>query len=100
MHDTASRMIVAVMTIDLYVRHSQSLKDKRRVVKSVKERLRSKFNISIAEVDHQDNKKQATLALAMVGSDAGYVQGAMDLIRKELFLGGDAEVGRVEVEFV
>lgn len=93
-------MQLGVMTIDLYVRQSQSLKDKRRVVKALKERLRAKYNISIAEIDHQDSKKQATIALAMIGSDAAYVQGALESIRKELFVVPDAEVGRIEIEYL
>ena len=59
---------------------ARSLKDKRRVIKSFKDRLARNNKVSVAEVDAQDSHQTAVLAVAMVGSDAGYVQGALQRI--------------------
>lgn len=62
-------MTIGVLEIRLVVREAQSLKDKRRVVKSLKDRLRSRFDVAVAEVGHQDSRQQATLGVAVVGND-------------------------------
>ena len=60
---------VAVLHLELNVVQAQSLKDKRRALKSFKDRIRSVHNVSIAEVDALDHRQRAVLAVAMVGSD-------------------------------
>lgn len=71
-------MTVGILQITLNISDARSLKEKRRVVRSLKDRLRNRFNISIAEVGLQDYWKQAELGACMVGSDRKYVQGALD----------------------
>jgi uncharacterized protein len=73
-------MHVGVLTLDLAVYDAFSLKDKRRVVKSLKDRIRARFNVSVAEVDHLEAHRRATLAVAMVSGDAAYVHGCFDKI--------------------
>jgi uncharacterized protein YlxP (DUF503 family) len=73
-------MHVGVLTIDLAIYDAFSLKDKRRVVKSLKDRIRARFNVSVAEVDHLDVHRRATIAVAMVSGDAGYLHGCFDKI--------------------
>jgi len=65
--------VIALLTLDIHIPHAQSLKDKRMVVRSVKDRLRSKFNVSVAEVDHQDLWQRAQVSVVTVGSDEGYL---------------------------
>ncbi len=66
---------VAVLLVALFIPSSQSLKDKRMVLKSLKDRLRKKFNVSVAELDHQDKWQLATCGIAMIGSDHRYMEG-------------------------
>ena len=63
-------MRVGAGLIELHVHGSRSLKQKRGVVKSIIQRLRNRFNISVAEVDGQDTWQRAVLGLALVGGDA------------------------------
>jgi uncharacterized protein YlxP (DUF503 family) len=63
-------MHVGVMRLTLEVVGARSLKDKRQVVKSFKERVKSRLGISIAEVDHHDKLQRATLGVAVVSGDA------------------------------
>jgi len=61
---------VGILRLTLYLPESRSLKDKRRVLRSVKDRLRGQFNVSVAEVDHLDLWQKATVAVALVSKDA------------------------------
>lgn len=63
---------------------STSLKDKRRVVQSLKEQIRREFNVSVSEVDDLDSQTVATLAAAMTGNDARYINGALDKLLTSL----------------
>jgi uncharacterized protein YlxP (DUF503 family) len=63
-------MIVGSLRVRLLVREARSLKDKRQVVRSIKDRLRNRFNVSVAEVEAQDHHQLAVLGLAMVGNEA------------------------------
>jgi len=70
-------VVVLVAEVELYLPESGSLKDKRQVVKSVKERLRSRFNVSIAEVDHLELWQRCGLGLAVVSGDAARAEELM-----------------------
>ena len=63
-------MIVAVLQVELLLPESFSLKDKRFVVQGLKKRIRRGFNVSVAEVDHQDKWQRACLAVACVATDS------------------------------
>jgi uncharacterized protein YlxP (DUF503 family) len=73
-------MIVGSLRVRLLVRESRSLKDKRQVVRSIKDRLRNAFNVSIAEVDEQDHRQLVVLGMAMVSNEAGHVRSALEEI--------------------
>ncbi|MCX5729024.1 MAG: DUF503 domain-containing protein [Nitrospirae bacterium] len=68
-------IIVGLCTVELFIPESQSLKDKRQVLLSLKDRLREKFNLSVAEVDGQDLWQKAVLGLACVANEGRYVCG-------------------------
>lgn len=67
-------MVVGVRTWDLHLAGCQSLKDKRRIVKSLKDRLHQRFNVSAAEVDHQDLWQRAALACSVVTTDRRHAE--------------------------
>ena len=62
-------MVVGVIVWELHIEGCNSLKDKRAVVRSLKDRLRGRHNVSIAETDHQDTWQRAELSAAIVSSD-------------------------------
>jgi len=62
-------VIVGVMTWELHLHACQSLKDKRTIVKSLKDRMHNRFNISVAETAHHDLWQRAELTAAVVGTD-------------------------------
>jgi uncharacterized protein len=77
-------MIVGSMRVRLLVRESRSLKDKRQVVKSIKDRLRSQFNVSVAEIEAQDHRQLVVLGFAMVSNEAKHVRRALEEIARVL----------------
>ena len=71
-------IIVGICTVELFIPGSQSLKDKRHVLLSLKDRLREKFNLSVAEVDGQDLWQKAVLGLACVANEGRYANQVCD----------------------
>ncbi len=66
-----------LLTVRLHIPHARSLKEKRMVIRSLKERMRHKFNISVAETGQQDKWQVATLGIAMVGNDNRRIHAAL-----------------------
>jgi len=64
------KMNIGVCRIDLELPASHSLKDKRRVLRSIVERVQSRFNVAVAEVDRNDSWKRATLGITCVSNDS------------------------------
>jgi len=62
-------MHVGAMTVGLFIGESSSLKEKRRHLKSVIEKIKSRFNVSIAEVDHQDLWQRSTVGVSCVSNE-------------------------------
>ena len=82
-------MIVGTLKLRLVLRESHSLKDKRRVIKSLKDTLSNKFNISVAETDEQDVWQTAQVGVAAVGTDGSFVQSVLtSVVNYVRFFGG------------
>jgi len=74
------RMVVGTLNVKLAVFEAASLKDKRRVVNSLKDRIRGRFNVSVAEVGSLDHRQQAELGVALVANDGPFVKRCLDTI--------------------
>jgi uncharacterized protein YlxP (DUF503 family) len=70
-------MVVGTLSIRIVIRSSRSLKDKRRIIKGLKDRIRNKFNVSISETNAQDNHKYSIISVEMVGTDRQYVNSTL-----------------------
>jgi uncharacterized protein len=71
-------MVVGICTVELFISESRSLKDKRQVLHSLKDRLHGKFNLSVAEVDGQDLWQKAVLGMACVANEGGHVSQVLE----------------------
>lgn len=71
-------MIVKTLVLDLYIQNSNSLKDKRRVLKSLKQKCRQKFNISISELDEFDNFRRSILGIAVISTNDNFADQVLD----------------------
>jgi len=70
-------MPIAALTIELRIEHAQSLKDRRQVVRSLKEKLGHNFNISVAELDEAITWQSATIGVAAISGSRDYLTGLM-----------------------
>lgn len=77
---------VGVLTLEMRLDGSHSLKEKRHVVQSVKERLRNKFNVAVAEIDYHDLWQRALLAAVTVSSDHGHAEQVLQSVEREAAL--------------
>jgi len=74
---------IGVLTLELRLEHSHSLKDKRHVVLGLKQRLRNRFNVAVAEIDYQDLWQRALIAAVTVSSDHGRAEQVLQAAEKE-----------------
>jgi hypothetical protein len=91
-------MIVGVMTVQLHLNGIESLKQKRSIVKSVIGRLKSRFNISISEVERQDSKRLAVIGLSIVSNETRFINQQFDKIIEFMHGDGRFYLGEVERE--
>ena len=82
--------VIGVLTLDIVVEASHSLKEKRHVVKSLKDRLRERFNVAVAEIDGLDSWQHAVVAAVTVSSDKVFAEKVLNAVEShaESVLGG------------
>lgn len=91
---------VTLLTIELVIPHAQSLKEKRREVRGLKDRIRSKFNASVAEVGYQDKWQRAVLAVCLVGSDKRQLVSVSARIRTLCEEASDVTITAIDQEWL
>ncbi|MGH9500788.1 MAG: DUF503 domain-containing protein [Terriglobales bacterium] len=75
--------MIAQLTLELHIEAAQSLKDKRRVLRSLKDRLRSSFNVSVAELDASPLWNRATVAVVAISDSRDYLDGLMKNVERQ-----------------
>lgn len=93
-------MVVGVYTVELFISESQSLKDKRQVLHSLKDRLRGKFNLSVAEVDGQDLWQKTVVGMACVANESRHVQQVLEQALNVIKGMPAVEVVRTQLELI
>ena len=93
-----TKMIIGVMTVNISLPGINSLKGKRSVVKSLIGRLKSRFNISISEVDQQDNKVRAVIGISIVSNEGRFIDQQFDSIIEFMRNDGRFILGQIERE--
>ncbi len=73
-------MIVGILKVQLFMPEVNSLKSKRKEIRSIKDKLRHHFNLSVSEVEHQDLWQRSTLGIAVVGNEYSFVKETLDRI--------------------
>jgi uncharacterized protein YlxP (DUF503 family) len=92
-------VIVGLLTVELHIPGARSLKDKRMVLRGVKDRLK-KFNVAVAEVEHQDLWQRAGLAVVTVGDSTEFVDRALGSVADEIERIEPGLITRTAVEFL
>ena len=93
-------MVIGVLQIEIVIDGSESLKDKRRVVRSLKDRLHRWHQVSVAEVGKQESLTRGVLGIVLAGSDVPYAQSVLDKIVDKLKQGRGYYLDDYEVEIL
>lgn len=89
-------MIVGVITFELYIPGCNSLKAKRSSIKGMKERIRSRFNVSVAELDHNDKWQRSSLGVSIISNDRVHVEKVIGKITDLVY--GDRRVEVLDIK--
>jgi hypothetical protein len=76
-------MPVGLLTLEIHIEYAQSLKDKRQVLRSLKDRLRARFNVAVAEIAHQELLQRARIGIVTISGDTQYLEESMAAIAAE-----------------
>ncbi|HEX41324.1 MAG TPA: DUF503 domain-containing protein [Phycisphaerales bacterium] len=91
-------MIIGVLRVGMVMHGIDSLKGKRSIVKGVKGRLQSRFNVSVAEIEDHDRKNHAVLGIAVVATDGVFLDQQLDAILAFMRNDGRFYLGQIERE--
>jgi uncharacterized protein YlxP (DUF503 family) len=76
-------MPVGLLTLELHIQHAQSLKDKRQVLRSLKDRLRAKFNVAVAELEHHDKWQRSVVGIVTISGEEQHVEESLQQVLAE-----------------
>ncbi len=93
-------MVVGICRIGLRIPQTHSLKAKRQVLRKIKDRVKNKFNVSIAEVGENDKWQSSLLGLALVGNDRRQINSALDVVINFIENLNAAEIKNSELEIL
>lgn len=93
-------IFITLLTIELVIPYAQSLKDKRSAVRSLTDRIRNKFNASVAEVGYQDKWQRSIVAVCFVGGDKRHLESDTARIRTLCEEVTDVEIASIDQEWL
>ena len=94
------QLIIGLLTVDIFLPSSGSLKEKRIVIKGLKDKIRHKFNVSIAEVDFLDKWQRARLAIVQAGNSYNFIEKNMTAIFTLIEANGICEITDHNLEYM
>jgi uncharacterized protein YlxP (DUF503 family) len=92
-------MVVGLLSVELHLPGCRSLKDKRMVLRRIKDRL-AKFNVAVSEVEHQDLWQRAGLAVVTVSTDEAHADRELQAAASEIERVEPGLIARTEIEFL
>ena len=93
-------MVIGLLTLDLHFPGARSLKDKRQALRSLETRLRNKFNVAVAEVEHQDLWQRARVAVVTVNTDHGHLDATLNNVASEAHNAREIQVLDTQTEIL
>jgi uncharacterized protein len=93
-------MNVGLCILELHLPFAHSLKEKRRVIKGLKDRLKSRFNVSVAEIDHQELWQRATVGIVSISQDKQPLESCFQQVRRIVEGGLEGELVSFEIEYL
>jgi uncharacterized protein len=80
---TGAKMPIGLLTLEIHIAEAQSLKDKRQVLRSLKDRLRAHFNVAVAELEHQELWQRSKIGVVSISGDGKYLEESLTAIAAE-----------------
>jgi uncharacterized protein YlxP (DUF503 family) len=93
-------LVIGLLTLEIHFPGARSLKDKRQVLRGLLARIRKRFNVSLAEVEHQDLWQRATLAVVAVNTDQVHLEATLQSVAGEAASARDAELVDQQTELL
>ena len=91
--------MVGILIIEILIRGSESLKEKRFIIKSMKDRLK-KFNVSVAELDYQDKWQRAEMGIALIGNEMNFIEKSLQQVFNYLDDDQSYEIIKYEFKYI
>ncbi|MHB8156471.1 MAG: DUF503 domain-containing protein [Desulfocucumaceae bacterium] len=93
-------MVIGVLTIELYMGGVTSLKGKRRILKSLLDRMKARFNVAVAEVDNQDKWQHSTVGVTCITNDQSHAHQMLSAVIKYVEASGTVEILDIQTELL
>ena len=93
-------MVIGLLTLDLHFPGARSLKDKRQALRSLETRIRNRFNVAVAEVEHQDLWQRARLAVVSVNTDHVHLESTLQKVAGEAGSARDIQLLDAQTEIL
>jgi uncharacterized protein YlxP (DUF503 family) len=93
-------MVLGLLQVEVHLPKAQSLKDKRSVLKSLRDQLRGRFNVAVAELDANELWQRATVGVSTLGDDRAYVEGLLREVAAWLRASRLVDLIRVEEDYL
>ncbi len=93
-------MIIGILKVDFFLPHASSLKEKRMVLRGIKDRVRENFNVSVSEVDDHEKWQRAKVGIAAIGTDKQGINSLLDKVLNFLSEGRNFEIINHEMELI
>jgi len=92
-------MPIGLLTLEIHLSEARSLKDKRQVLRSLKDRLRGQFNVAVAEMDHQELWQRAVVGVVSLSDEAAHLERSLQAVAEESerLLGRDLVSREIEI---
>jgi uncharacterized protein YlxP (DUF503 family) len=92
-------MVIGFLSLDIHFPHARSLKDKRKELAGLKDRIRKKYNVALAELDHQDVWQRTLLGIVTLNSQPGIVERILSDIRTDVLEHVNGDILDAEIKF-
>lgn len=94
-------MVIGLLKIEFYIESSRSLKDKRRIIKSLIQKLKSKYsNLSVSEIELLNNWKKSIIAIVTVSNEITYINSVLDKVLNYINEGSNYQVVKSDIEIL
>lgn len=100
MEEKTNKAFVCIISVELFIPMAHSLKEKRKQVKGLKERLMSRFNASVSEIAYLDEWQRSVLGISMISNDKRYLEKQFSSIKKMILEARQVEIINTEIEWV